>query len=101
MPEIEIDTPGEWTINGTPRLKANRECQLIMHAPDACATCPLAEYPQEEPPSAFLQHLIHIDGLQSVGAHFAFEDLPKIEWDGLKLLHVKRNEKQIRDMKKK
>ena len=101
MPEIEIESPTAWTINGTARQHADQNCMAIMTMPTACTGCPMAVYAIEEPPSAFLTHLLHIDGLQTAGAHFAFADLPMIEWKGLKLLHAKRNEKQIKDMKKK
>ena len=92
---------GEWTINGVDRAKADPNCQPIMMDLDACATCPLAVKEPEEPPSPFLLHLLWLEGLQVVGAQFAFNDLSLDEWEGLKTLKIKRNEKQLREMKAK
>lgn|GEM_PF-5346892 len=100
-PEIEEISEGDWTINGKPRLKADPGCQIIQMDIDACATCPLADPEPEEPPSAFLQYLVHVEGLQAVGAQFAFDSLPMIEWNGLQLLKRKRDEKSMRDLKQK
>ena len=90
----------DWTVNGFPRLK-DQGCQLISAAPNACDTCPLAEKEPENPPSPFLQHLVYLADLQEVGAQFAFSDLTLTEWEGLKILKRKRDEKQIRDLKQK
>ena len=99
-PEIEIESQSEWTINGQPRNKGKPECQIIMTDPQACATCPLAEKEPEEPPSAFIQHLVHLEGLILVGAHFNYADLSTREWTGLKLLKLKRDERSMAEMKK-
>jgi len=61
----------------------------------------LAEVEPEEPPSAFVQYLVHLDGLIQVGAQIPFESQPMEVWNGLKLLRIKRDEKQMRDLKEK
>ena len=70
-----------------------------MTDPNACATCPLAEREPEEPPSEFIQHLVHLEGLILVGAHFAYGDLTLREWTGLKLLKMKRDERSMEELK--
>ena len=76
-------------------------CLLIIAQPDACATCPLAEVEPEEPPSKFIQYLVHLEGLIAVGARIPFHSQPMAVWNGLRLLKIKRDEKSIRDMKEK
>jgi hypothetical protein len=71
-----------------------------MTMADACAGCPLAVKPPEEPPSQFFRHLLWLEGLQATGAQFAFSDLSLDEWEGLKVLKIERNEKQLREMRK-
>ena len=82
------------------RAKGDPACQAILTSPSACASCPLASQEPEEPPSQQLQHLIWLEGLQAVGAQFAFDSLAMWEWEALKILKHARNEKLDRDMKK-
>jgi len=101
-PDIEIQSETEWTINDIPRNEADTKlCQLIIAQPDACATCPLAEVEPQQPPSKFVQYLIHLDGLIAVGAHIPYDSQPTIVWTGLKILRMKRDEKTMREMKEK
>jgi hypothetical protein len=74
---------------------------LIISNADACATCPLADLSEEpkEPPSAFFQHLVFIADRQALGASFPYETFSNLEWEGLRLLNNKRQEKTTRDLK--
>jgi len=91
----------DWLINSLPRLNANPDCQIIQVSPVACDTCPLADRGPEDPPSPFLQHVVYLSSLQEAGAQFGFNELTSAEWEGLRMLKRKRDEKQIRDMKTK
>jgi hypothetical protein len=101
-PDIEIQSETQWTINDTPQTEADVNlCLLIIAQPDACATCPLAEVEPEEPPSELLQYLVRLEGLIAVGAQIPFESQPMLIWNALKLLKIKRDEKNLKDIKEK
>jgi len=85
------------------RGQAPQDCQPILIDPAACKTCPLNPYQGKEPPeiSGFIQHILLLDEYMQAGVSFEFDALQRIEWRGLALLKYKRNEKQIKDMKRK
>jgi hypothetical protein len=87
-------------INGQSRLETKQDCQAILTTPDACVTCPLAIKQPEDAPSPFFRHLLYLSETQAAGAQFLLSDLMPIEWEGLKILKRKRDEKQIEEMQK-
>jgi len=42
-----------------------------------------------------------LDEYMQAGVNFAFDSLLRVEWRGIALLKAKRNEKQIKDLKRK
>jgi len=102
-PDIQL-VADSWTINDTPREKADPSlCALIIANADACATCPLADLKDEpqEPPSLLFQHLVFLADAQAIGVRFSYSELSRIELEGLKVLKRKRDEKTARDLKQK
>jgi hypothetical protein len=94
-PDIEIESETQWTINKTPREKADSNlCQLIMTNVRACVGCPMNSNEWGRPePSEFLVFILELSDLIEAGWQ---PELPMVEWRALALLKRKRNQAEMK-----